>query len=468
MNIVILSAIMMIIATIQLSCVSGYEEIMTFDQNSTPILDSCSRIVWYPDVSEGYISPPALRSGPIRNSGISCVEKTVVGPANINFFWKVDQDKNRIGELSFKVDNQIILLCTSSHWSPVSYAVAPGTHTLSWEYRRYHSYPEFSGAGWIDDVNIIYENGTPFILTGPEKYIFDQQLSSIEKNISLIENRLKSFDSLENITKYIVDQQLASIKKNLSMIEDGLESFDSLRNITNDIVFINNDRNVNLTKEINKYKNKIIVLDSGIYHTGGVTINTSDVHIMPKIKWKTVLDSDGAQRGIMINNSRNITLDSLIIQNDTCGIRIENCGDIAIRENIITGFSMFGIRIVNSNSTKIEQNRLATDNCNDINAIYIFNGSKNILSANSVYLPPCGDITKRFLYSLDNSSANYIEVINDGYIRENGVKCRIFSNKNICYYCGTMPEIPANLSDKSKNIWSFLAYDSLDDPSDNP
>lgn len=455
---------MIIIATAQISCVLGYEEIISFDQNSTSSLDSCSKILWYPDISEGYISSPALRSGPIRNSGISCVEKTVVGPANINFFWKVDQDKNRVGDLSFKVDGQIILLCTSSHWSPVSYAVASGTHTLSWEYRKLYSYPEFSGAGWIDDVNIVYDNGTPLIRIGPENYIFDQQLASIEKNISLIEDRIDFFDSMQNLTEDFVDQQLVSIKKNISMIEKGLEPLGSLQNITENIVFIHNDRNLNLTKEINKYKNKVIILEDGIYLTNGMTISTTNVYIRPMTKLGAILDGNRSSDGILIKNAGNVTIDSFIINNSECTLCIDNSNNIQISNNLISDFKYYGILLNNSCNCLIDFNRLYTNYCNSIIAINLMEKSnKNSLIFNDIHMPLCSSPSPSGmkLYVLNNSTENSVQSLNKGYIQENSTCCRIFGNNEYeCHYARTTT--PAPMDHESSNIWSFLAYDVRD------
>jgi parallel beta-helix repeat protein len=422
---VFLTAIIGVVLAVHFNCVLGYEEIITFDINSTYSLDNCSRIMWYPDIFEGNSSPPALRSGPIRNSGISCVKKVVEGPANINFLWKIDQSKNRIGELSFNVDNETILVCPSSEWSFASYAVSPGRHLLSWVYKKQRSYPEFDGAGWIDDIRIIYENGTQQILTKPEDYINDTTIGL----------------------------QLVSLRNRILMIEGRL---DSLRNITDDIVFIPNGPNVNLTNEINKYKNKIIVLDSDTYHTGRVVINTSNIYIMSRLKWNTVLDGDGAERGIFIHNSRNVTLDSLVINDSLCSIRIDNSSDITIRDCLITGFSKYGIRMLNSNNSRIEGNRFTTTYCNAINALNIFNGSNNIILANTVDLLACGDATTRISYVLNNSSENFVQVLDDGYIRDDKIKCQFKDNKYLCQYNGL--NITADLVNRSTNTWSFLSY----------
>jgi parallel beta-helix repeat protein len=485
-------AIIVMILTVQQSCVLGYEEIIGFNQNFTSSFDDCSRIVWYPDMSEGHNSPPAFRSGPIRNSGLSCISKIVYGPANINFFWKVAPGRDRIGELSFNVDNEPIMFCQSSEWSPAYYAISPGRHLLSWVYKKQYSYPEFFGAGWIDDIEIINKNGTPQILTEPENHVFEQELTLIERNISLIQEQLTSFDSRQNIsrnviyqelallntnismiedklesfsnpgnmTKEIINPQLASIKNNISMIEDGLDFIDLLRNVTDDIVFINNDRNVTLTNKLNKYKNKMIILGDGVYYTDGLVINnTNNIYIRPIIMWNTTLDGNGASRGIEINNSNNVTIDSLVINNSSCNIRILNCQGITITNNLIKNYKTFGIRISNSSNCRIDSNRFSTNYCENIHDINISTGSyDNVVLANIISLGLCNS-SRRISYCLNNSYGNFIQTQNVGYIKDNGIKCRMIYKKYSCEYVKNA--IPADLAKSSANVWSFLAYDPI-------
>jgi hypothetical protein len=454
-----LTSITVMILAIQLNCISGYEEIMTFDINSTNNLDNCSRIMWYPDLFEGSDSPPSLRSGPIRNNGISCIKKIVDGPANINFMWKIDQDKKKIGELSFTVDNETIIICPSSNWSRGSYAVPSGIHLLCWVYKKQLSYPEFSGAGWIDDLNIIYENKTPFILTKPENYIFGQQISLIERNLSQLQDRLGSYNFQQDINKSSVENQLDLINENISLIESEFESLRSLQNITTGIVFIKNNRNLNLTKEINKYTNKIIILEDGVYFTNGLRISTKNIYIRPITKWGATLDGNRSRDCIKITNTENVTIESLIINNSSCTIRIDNSNNIQISHNLLSGFKYYGILLNNSINCLIDSNRLSTTHCNNVVAIQLLNRSnENSLIYNDINLPSCNFPSRMKSYVLNNSIGNCVQGANKGYIQENITLCRIYGNGEYeCYYDGTT--IPAPMNHDSSNIWSFLAYD---------
>jgi hypothetical protein len=444
-NTAILSIIMMIVL-ISLTSVSAYEEIITFDQNSMPSLENCSRIIWYPDASEGYRSQPALRSGPIRNSGLSCVKKILEGPANIKFFWKVDQERDRNGELSFNIDNKTILICTSTNWSPVSYAVSSGSHTLSWEYKKRYSYPEFAGAGWIDDLNIVYPI-RPGVIDGKAMNLtFNDSILALKQDLNRFENKLSYIEKSIPDLKRFVKENNTTIDNNISMI---LEH----------VVFIKNRDNVNLTEEINKYKNKIIILEDGIYHTNKLTISTTNVIIRPITKWGVVLDGNQASNGINIKNARNITLDSLVIRNSTCTLRIDNSNGIEIFNNLISSFKYYGILLNNSSNCQIKFNKLSTTNCNNIEAINMSNGSNsNMVLFNNINLQPCNSPSTKKMYVTRNSVGNCIQSSDRGYIQENVTLCRIYSNNEFeCHYEGT--SISAPLDHNSSNIWSFLAYD---------
>jgi len=232
------STIIMIflIIAIHLSSVSAYDEIIGFDKDSTPFFSNCSRIMWYQDTSEGYNSSHAFRSGPIRNSGMSCFGKYVEGPANLKFYWKLDQYA-WIGELSFKVDNNTIVLCTSTDWTPVSYAIASGMHWLSWEYRKQYSYPEFAGAGWIDDLQIVsdkpgYEKTATEFPSNDSIKALKQDMNRFDDELSAIENNVSDLNESLSITIGSVNMHIEKIEDNISAIERDVSDLNESLNIT--------------------------------------------------------------------------------------------------------------------------------------------------------------------------------------------------------------------------------------------
>jgi len=205
----------------------------------------------------------------------------------------------------------------------------------------------------------------------------------------------------------------------------------------------------------------MIILVSDIYHTDGLVINnTNNIYIRPILKWNATLDGSGALRGIEINNSNNVTIDSLVINNSKCNIRILNSQGVAIINNLINNYELYGIRISNSSNCIIDSNRFFTNYCENVYDINISAGSHdNLVLANIISLGSC-DSPRRISYCLNNSSRNFIQGQNIGYIRDNGVRCRIRYNQYSCEYVSNGLPV-RDLANNSRNIWSFLAYDSM-------
>jgi hypothetical protein len=143
--------------------------------------NDCGGIGWHIDPYNGHNnSPPSLISGPIENTGVSSIcKRDVRGPATVSFWWKADMNPQKIGQLSFYVDDTIKYICGSSYWEYVSYSIRDNkTHELTWMFNKIRSYPQNIGAGWIDDVYVAVAN---------EKTIASQ-------NIGKINNTTESFD----------------------------------------------------------------------------------------------------------------------------------------------------------------------------------------------------------------------------------------------------------------------------------
>ena len=459
-------SIMIILVTIQLSSVSAYEEVTTFNEDSSLGLNNCSRIVWYLDFSSGHSSPPALRSGPVRNGGVSCVAKIVDGPASINFWWKVDPETHRVGILSFLVDNQIIFQCSSSDWSSVAYAVPPGNHTLSWEYKKFLSYPEYTGTGWIDDLMIGHPSlqrpsvvETPKNLTCCDSIILlKENLDRVEDKIPAIEEKLaKINESIEGINGTIEDinRRIEDINNNYKLIANlsyKQTTSEDLSWINKHVVYIS-DKNTNLSEVINKSENKIIILDDGIYHIGGLSITKDNVNIRSLRKWGATLDANGANNGIIIETAKNVTVDSVVINNCTDGFHIENSTDCNIINNLIINFKEIGIHAKNITQCTFMFNRLEPLENDGTMGIKLMLASKNnMLMFNEINISESDNDS--YLYAIYSSKDNFIYVSNDGRILEDGAYCDIWNCESGCKWL--INDTKVDLKPISKNMWSFL------------
>lgn len=459
----IVPILLLIIITYNPSCVLAYDgETIKFDNNSSSNLTNCGRILWYPDFASGYGSAPALHSGPIRNSGMSCIGKYVDGPANLQFYWKLDQYA-RIGELSFNVDNYTVILCTSSDWAPVSYTIAPGTHWISWEYKKQYSYPEFVGAGWIDDLQIVYDKPGPEKIT--DYFSFNNSMKALKQDMNRFDSKLSAIEqNVSDLNKSIsikfggVNKHIDEIDKICARIVNGSQSqigSGDLSWIRDRVVFIS-DKKANLTDIVIKNKNKIVILDDGIYHTNGLWITSGDVYLKSLRKWGAKIDAGNNSKGIVIDTANNVTLDSLVISNCTDGIHIENCSHCDIINNLIIDFNRIGMIVKNSNQSTFMLNSLVPRDITRVVGVQLWNSFNNTFALNEIEIGL--NDNDSYLFESDFSKENTILISDNGRIWEDSLandyrddfRCEIWDCSAKCKL--NWDDTDTNLSG-SENIW---------------
>lgn len=500
--------------------VAAYEETISFDGDpSTYNLTNCSRIIWYIDPSDGHIAPPSLHSGPIRNGGASCVEKRIDGPASINFWWKVDQDALRVGMLVFMIDDEVILQCTSTDWSSVDYAVASGKHRLSWVYRKLNSYPEFAGAGWIDDLRIVYpKEQEPEVIPENESCCnemqsiredigrideglsrldtkmrgIDQKVGDLSSGQGTLDNRMKNIEENEDQSRWSIgniysrieglnnndtrlerlirdsntlsgeglrrlDARISEIDGKIANLSINQTAPDNLSWISENVIYIS-DQNTDLTDVINKNKNKIILLADGIYHTGRLNIATNNTYIRSLRKWGAVIDANNSSEGVLLDTVNNITLDSLAISNCRNGLHIENSTNCSFINNLLTNFTEIGILSKRSDHNTFILNTIVPlrDNNRQI-GIKLNNCNNNKLLFNDIHIDRY-DVYSR-LYYLNFSKDNIIYVSNDGSIREidarSDISCSFKDSTKFKCTITNTTQV-VNFEPVSENTWEFL------------
>jgi hypothetical protein len=475
--------------------VSAYDENVSFDGDSSFNLINCSRIVWHIDPSIGHLSLPSLRSGPIQSGGASCVAKEIEGPARINFWWRVDQDTSQVGMLLFLVDDKIILQCTSSDWSPVDYAVPFGSHRLSWEYRKLRSYPEYVGAGWIDDLNIVYpKEQMPEVLPGGlsccdqlpsirgDLERMNGTLSRLETRVGQIKIDIGNLSSNQTTLEGLVgshnlsgfeermrqlDTKIGNVDRKIENLSFNQTATSNLSWIWENVVYISNKDN--LTKVVNENRNKTIILADGVYHTGKLNITTSDVYIRSLRKWGAVIDADNARFGVVLHNVENVTIDSVAITDCARGILINKCTDCNIINNLITDFTTdnpIGIVVRYSNNSTVMRNWLRFKDI-DINiGVMINNSSNNTFLFNEINLGIINRSMNSKSYESTNSKYNMIyisgncRVFDNGLdfnIKEDDVSCEIRRSRTTCWYCSNNNSIENSdyLKGWTFNDWIF-------------
>ena len=98
-------------------------------------------------------SDGSWKSGAITHSQSSWIQKTVLGPGELTFKWRVSSEYNW-DKLIFSIDDsEQINISGVQDWMSQSYMVTGnGTHTLRWTYVKDGSADRDADCGWITDV----------------------------------------------------------------------------------------------------------------------------------------------------------------------------------------------------------------------------------------------------------------------------------------------------------------------------
>ena len=110
---------------------------------------------WFAQTTVTHDGVDATQSGPITDSQRSVLEATIIGPANLSFWWKVDSEAN-YDFLSFQLDNAAVAavapISGAVNWEQKTVAIPAGTHTIRWVYTKDTSASTGADAGYVDQV----------------------------------------------------------------------------------------------------------------------------------------------------------------------------------------------------------------------------------------------------------------------------------------------------------------------------
>lgn len=85
-------------------------------------------------------------------SSYSYLRKTISGPLNISFYWKVSSEAG-YDHLSFLVDGKpITAISGNKNWALVNHSIGEGEHVIEWKFKNDQYVVEGSNAGWVDDI----------------------------------------------------------------------------------------------------------------------------------------------------------------------------------------------------------------------------------------------------------------------------------------------------------------------------
>lgn len=108
---------------------------------------------WFAETTTTHDGTDAVQSGLIADSQTSRLEATVLGPANLTFWWKVDSEQN-YDFLAFELDTNRPFdpISGAVDWQQKTVPIPAGTHVIRWLYTKDASALGGSDAGWVDQV----------------------------------------------------------------------------------------------------------------------------------------------------------------------------------------------------------------------------------------------------------------------------------------------------------------------------
>jgi len=157
-------------------------------------------IFWSSQTSTSHDGSDAAQAGDINDNQISSTSLEVTGPDEIQFWWKVDSEKN-FDFLSFTLDGSVVAhISGSTDWELVHLEIPSGRHTIGWHYVKDRSASEGADTGWIDQVSFL-SSGLPFFRFPVESVVLTNQAFKIPFEI-LNNPSARGFDNLPDWLSY--------------------------------------------------------------------------------------------------------------------------------------------------------------------------------------------------------------------------------------------------------------------------
>ena len=107
---------------------------------------------WFHQTASYQYDGDAAQSSPLYDGQQTYLQTTVSGPTPLSFYWKVSSEADW-DFLHFYIDGELQdSISGEVDWSPRSYSLGFGSHTLRWIYAKDGSASGGSDCGWIDHV----------------------------------------------------------------------------------------------------------------------------------------------------------------------------------------------------------------------------------------------------------------------------------------------------------------------------
>ena len=107
---------------------------------------------WFHQTASYQYDGDAAQSSPLADGQQTYLQTTVSGPTPLSFYWKVSSEADW-DFLHFYIDGELQdSISGEVDWSPRSYSLGSGSHTLRWNYAKDGSASGGSDCGWVDHV----------------------------------------------------------------------------------------------------------------------------------------------------------------------------------------------------------------------------------------------------------------------------------------------------------------------------
>ncbi|HEB60563.1 MAG TPA: hypothetical protein ENJ06_01945, partial [Phycisphaeraceae bacterium] len=115
---------------------------------------------WYIASGTSHAGNKAARGGNINDNQTTWMTRSVQNGGSLSFWYKVSSEES-YDFFNFYIDGQSkVSISGQTGWIQYSTTLAPGAHTLRWEYSKDVSISEGSDTAWIDDLQLTDDNTT--------------------------------------------------------------------------------------------------------------------------------------------------------------------------------------------------------------------------------------------------------------------------------------------------------------------
>ncbi|MEQ1862458.1 MAG: putative Ig domain-containing protein [Chthoniobacteraceae bacterium] len=134
---------------------------------------------WAGETAVTHDGVDAAAATTVGDDQFATMETDLTGPASLRFFWKVSSEPD-YDYLSFSIDGEErARISGQADWQLKSYPIGPGTHRITFRYRRDATTAGGGNGAWVDEVSVFAREGLP----GSDSFVGAQALTGTHVEI---------------------------------------------------------------------------------------------------------------------------------------------------------------------------------------------------------------------------------------------------------------------------------------------